>query len=115
MDAERWEKAGLYESDAAGADECRALLEYLTVRGATVEQMVEAHRLGRLPAVAGDLVMGTEPATLSLHELAVRAGVPVGRVQRVLLSLGLPVAADDKLPEDWVGLMAAFEQGAALM
>src|ERR1019366_2579213 len=60
-----WEESGLYQPDAPGAGERRALLEYLTGRGATVEQMVEAHRLGSLPALAGDLVMGTPPPTVS--------------------------------------------------
>jgi adenylate cyclase len=115
MDPDGWEQAGLYDSDAVGADERRALLEYLTVRGATLDQMVEAHRLGRLPAVAGDLVMGNEPATLSVQEVAGHCGVPVERVQRVLLALGLSVMTDDKLRQDWVALIAAFEQGAVLI
>jgi adenylate cyclase len=90
-------------------------LEFLTGRGATVEQMVEAHRLGRLPAVAGDLVMGSQPATLSVQEVADRCGVPVQRLQRVLLSLGISVQSDDRLNETWVTLMAAYQQGAELM
>lgn len=115
MDIDSWEKAGLYEPGAPEADERRALLEFLTTRGATVEQMVEAHRLGRLPAVAGDLVMGSQPATLSVQEVADRCGVPVQRLQRVLLSLGISVQSDDRLNESWVTLMAAFQQGAELM
>src|SRR5271156_5753222 len=115
MDSEGWKQAGLYEEEAAAAAERRALLEYLTVRGATIDQMVEAHRFGRLPAVAGDLVMGNEPETLSVQEVAERCGVPVERVQRVSLALGFSVMADDKPRGDWMGLMVAFEQGAALM
>jgi len=115
MDPDDWEQAGLFDADGVGADERRALLEYLTVRGATLDQMVEAHRLGRLPAVAGDLVMGNEPATLSVQEVADHCGVPVERVQRVLLALGLSVMTDDKLRQDWVALIAAFEQGAELI
>jgi hypothetical protein len=115
MDIDSWEQAGLYEPGGPEADERRALLEFLTGRGATVEQMVEAHRLGRLPAVAGDLVMGSQPATLSVQEVADRCGVPVQRLQRVLLSLGISVQSDDRLNETWVTLMAAFQQGAELM
>lgn len=115
MDTDAWEQAGLYEPDAAGAGERRSLLEFLTARGATTDQLVEAHRLGRLPAVAGDLVMGAEQVTVPMHEVAARCGVPVERVPRVLLALGLPVADDSALPEDWVALISAFEQGAALM
>jgi adenylate cyclase len=115
MDANDWLRAGLYEPDTAGAGERRALLEYLTARGATLDQMVEAHRLGRLPAVAGDLVLGTEPAHVSVQELAGRCELPVERVQRVLLALGLPVPIDDEVREDSAALIGAFEQGAALM
>jgi adenylate cyclase len=115
MDIDTWEQAGLYAPGAPGADERRALLEFLTVRGATIDQMVEAHRLGRLPAVAGDLVMGSQPETLSVQEVADRCGVPVERLQRVLVSLGISVQRDDRLNESWVTLMAAFQQGAELM
>jgi adenylate cyclase len=115
MDIDSWEKAGLYAPGTPGADERRALMEFLTMRGATIEQMVEAHRLGRLPAVAGDLVMGARPATLTAQEVADRCRVPVQRLQRVLLSLGISVQADDSLNEDWVRLMEAFQQGAELM
>jgi adenylate cyclase len=115
VDADAWEKAGLLQPDDAGADDRRALLEYLTERGATLEQMVEAYRLGSLPAVAGDLVVGAAPATSSLDEVATRAGVSVDRVQRVLLAAGLPAAADTKLPEDLGALVASFEAGAAIM
>ena len=115
VDTEAWEEAGLYSPDASGADERRVLLEYLTARGATLEQMVEAHQLGSLPAVAGSLVMDGEPATLSVGDLAARCGVPVERVQRVLLAVGLPVAADSKVPAELDVIIASFEQGAALM
>ncbi len=115
MNAEAWEKAGLYDPDAPGADERRAVLDYLAERGATLEQMVEAHRLGNLPSVAGDLVLGKGRATVSVTELAARGGVPVERVQRVLLAMGLPVAADTNLPDDLGALISAFEQAADLM
>jgi adenylate cyclase len=115
VDTDAWEKAGLFNPDDPGADERRALLEYLTARGATLEQMVEAAHLDSLPAVAGDLVVGRDRRTLTLDEMADRSGVPVQRVQRVLLAAGLPATADSTLPEDLVPLMAAFEQAAGLM
>ncbi|MGP0109853.1 MAG: adenylate cyclase regulatory domain-containing protein [Acidimicrobiales bacterium] len=115
MNAEGWELVGLYDPSATGADERWALLEYLTARGATLEQMVQAHRLGMLPAVAGDLVLERESSTLSVDEVADRCAVAVERVQRLLLALGLPVATDSKLPKDFETLMASFEQGAILM
>ncbi len=51
-----WERAGLYDPDDPNAAERKALLEYLTERGATIEQMVAAHEAGSLPGLAGDLV-----------------------------------------------------------
>jgi len=115
VDTDTWEKADLYDPDDPGADGRRALLEYLTARGATLDQMTEAHRLGRLPAVAGDLARGPKPATLSVEAAATRSSVPVERILRVLLAAGLPVTSDSQLPEDVIALMEAFEQGAVLM
>jgi adenylate cyclase len=114
-DLDAWEAAGLYQPDAPEADERRALLEYLTARGATLEQMVEAHRTGSLPALAGELVLGTRHATVSVQEMADRSGVPVERVQRVLLANGLPATPDSQVPQGLAVLMASFEQGAAIL
>jgi adenylate cyclase len=114
VDTDEWERAGLYDPDSPKADERLALLEYLTARGATVEAMVEAHRLGSLPGLAGDLVLGVRSA-ISVEEMAERSGVPVERAERVLLANGLSVSADTMLPSGLVGLMASFEQGAAIL
>jgi adenylate cyclase len=115
MDTAEWEAAGLYVPEDPGAGERLAVLDYLTARGATIEQMVEAHRLGNLPGVAGDLVVGKDRSTVSIDELAGLSGVSAERLQRVLLASGLPVTADSELPGDLVEVMAAFEQGASLM
>jgi len=115
MDLEGWETVGLYDPGAPEAEERLALLKYLTERGATVEQMVEAHRLGSLPAVAGDLVLQRSASTVSVEEVAALCGLPVERVLRILLSLGLPMDADSTLPQGTGELIDAFEQGAALM
>jgi len=115
MDTAEWEAAGLFRPDDEGADERRALLDYLSARGATVAQMAEAHRAGGLPGVAGELVVGQGRATLSLEEMAGRAGIGVERLRRVLLAAGLPVTAEAELPGDLVEVMTAFEQAASLM
>src|ERR1700733_4840716 len=115
VDTEAWEERGLYHPDAPDADERLALLEYLTERGATLDQMVDAHRLGMLPAVAGDLVIGLNRPPLSVADVAARCRVPVERVQRVLLSVGLPAERDSELPGDLAVLVSAFEQAADLM
>ncbi len=48
MDAQLWEQLGLYDPLDPASGERLALLEYLAERGATIEQMVEAHRMGTL-------------------------------------------------------------------
>ena len=115
MDTAEWEAAGLYDPDDAGADERRTLLEYLTARGATLAQMVEAHETGNLPGVAGDLVVGRDRPVLSVEEIADRAGVSTERLRRILLATGLPVAEGSRLPADLVEVVDGFEQGASLM
>jgi adenylate cyclase len=115
MDLAEWEAAGLYRPDDDGAEERRAVLDYLTERGATIAQMVDAQRTGNLPGVAGDLVVGQGRSTLSVGEMAGRAGVSPERLRRVLLAAGLPVTDDGALPDDLIEVMGGFEQGASLL
>ncbi len=114
MDVDDWVAAGLYDPDDPNAPERLALLEYLTERGATLEQMVEAHGVRSLPGVAGDLLIrgATE---VPLSEISARSGVSVPRVMRAMLAAGIPVTPDSKVPANLVSLMEAFEAGAALM
>jgi len=112
---EAWREAGLYDPDEPNADERLALLEYLTERGATMEQMVEAHRQGALPGIAGDLVTQGRTHLVPVTEIADRSGVPVERVLRVLLAAGIPATPQTEVSEELVRLMAAFEQGRALL
>jgi adenylate cyclase len=110
-----WREAGLYDPlDPASADRL-ALLRYLTERGATTEQMVEAHRTGSLPAVAGALVMQGRTGMVTVSDLAQRCGLSVSHVMRVLLAAGIPAERETEVPADLQSLLAAFEQGAALM
>ncbi len=114
VDTGVWERAGLYDPLAAGAAERLALLQYLTERGATIEQMVDAHRRGTLPGVASDLVtQGTTMARVTA--IAEQSGVALPRVLRALLAAGIPAQADTEVPADLVGLLAVFEQASALM
>jgi adenylate cyclase len=114
-DKGEWQEAGLYDPLDPGAAERLALLQYLTERGATLEQMVEAHRLRTLPSVAGDLVtQGRTPMT-TVTDIAQRSGVPVSRVLRSLLAAGIPAQPDTEVPGDLTSFMAAFEQGSAIL
>jgi adenylate cyclase len=112
---EAWRAAGLYDPRDPGAAERLALLEYLTERGATMEQMVEAHRLGTLPGVAGRLVTQGSEGVVTVDEVAARAGVAASRVMRTLLAGGIPAGHETEVAANLVSLMTAFEQGAALM
>ncbi len=110
-----WEEAGLYDPDDPNAADRLALLIYLTERGATMEQMVDAHRTGSLPGVAGDLVTQGRTPTATVKEIAARSGVAEPDVLRVLLAAGIPAQPDTELPAELVGLLDAFKQGSALM
>ena len=114
MDARSWEEAGLYDPSSPRAAERLALLEYLTERGATLAQMVDAHATGTLPGLAGDLVtQGTPMATVT--EIAARSGQPLPLVFHALLAAGIPAQADTEVPESVSVFLDAFEQGAAVM
>jgi adenylate cyclase len=110
-----WERAGLYDPNDPNADERRALLEYLSERGATIDQMVEAHEKGSLPTVASDLVVQGKDPLVPVEEVAARSGMSLERVLRVLLAAGLPAEAHTEVPEKTIDLLAAFEQGSELM
>jgi adenylate cyclase len=114
-DVVAWEEAGLYDPDDPNAADRLALLTYLTERGATMAQLVDAHRIGALPGVAGDLVMQGRTPTATVKEIAARSGVAEPEVLRVLLAAGIPAQPDTELPAELVGLLDAFKQGSALM
>lgn len=113
-DTELWRQAGLLDPDDPDADQRLALLRYLSSRGASIDQMVDAHAQGNLPAVASDLVV-PKNELVRVSEVASRSGVSLDRVLRVLLAAGIPAEPDTEVPAKAIDLMAAFEQGSALM
>jgi adenylate cyclase len=113
-DYDRWREAGLYDPDDPNAGERLALLRYLSERGATIDQMVEAHAQGNLPAVASDLVV-RKNELVPVSEVAAQSGVSLDRVLRVLLAAGIPAEPDTEVPAKAIDLMAAFEQGSAVL
>jgi adenylate cyclase len=114
-DTSAWERVGLYDPADPNAKERLALLEYLSERGATIEQMVGAHRVGSLPGLAGDLVTQRSTTMVTLKEIARRSGVELPRVMRALLAAGIPTTPDSEVSSDLVGLMEAFEEGSKLL
>ncbi len=113
-DLELWRQAGLYDPDDANADDRLALLRYLSDRGASIDQMVAAHAQGSLPAVVSDLVV-PKNEVVRASEVAAQSGIALDRVLRVLLAAGIPAEPDTEVPVKAIDLMAAFEQGSALM
>ncbi len=111
---EQWRRSDLFDPDDPNADERLALLRYLSDRGASIEQMVDAHSQGNLPAVASDLVV-RKGELVPASEVAVQSGLSLDRVLRVLLAAGIPAEPDTEVPARAIDLMAAFEQGAELM
>src|SRR4051812_29816600 len=89
MDVEAWAAAGLYDADAADADERRELLEFLTQQGCTVEEMAAAHERGRLFALAGDRIVRPDRDQLTLGEVAEQIAMPVDEVRAAWRALGL--------------------------
>ena len=113
-DRELWRRSGLFDPDDPNADERLALLRYLSDRGASIEQMVDAHAQGNLPGVASDLVV-RNGELVPASEVAVLSGLSLDRVLRVLLAAGIPAEPDTEVPARAVDLIAAFERGAELM
>ena len=96
MTPEELSGLGLYDANAADAEEQLALLEWLVARGATVPQLLEAHARSRLIAVAGDLLVFPEGRPLTARQVADRAGVDLEAVQAVWRALGLSVPRDEE-------------------
>src|SRR3954471_10736379 len=89
MDVEAWVAAGLYDADAADADERRELLEFLTEQGCTVEEMTAAHQRGRLFALAGDRLVRPGRDEFSLDEVAAELDIPIDEVRAAWRAFGL--------------------------
>ena len=65
MNPEAWEETSLFDPDAPGAEDRRALLEYLTRAGRHAWSRWSRRTASEsFPAVAGDLVMGTDRASV---------------------------------------------------
>jgi len=96
-------EAGLYDPAAPNADDRRALLEFLTEQGCTLDEMVQANARGRLFGLAGDRKVRPGRDTLTLREVAEHTGTDVGLVTRLWQAYGLPIVdADTKVasPDD---------------
>jgi len=95
-DTGAWQAAGLYDPDAPGAADRRALLEHLVGEGATVADMVEANRAGRLPALAGHLARRGAGPFHSPSELAAAGVARLETFAKIWQAAGLPAVPPDE-------------------
>jgi adenylate cyclase len=109
--------AGLYDPTAPQAAERRALIEWLIARGVSAAEIVAAVRRGStLTGLAGDLALRPANDRLTLRDVAARAGLPLERVEAILLAAALPPVAPDApvfSPDD-VRTVTAFAQATEL-
>ena len=112
-DVATWRTAGIYDPDAPAAADRLAVLEYLSERGATLEELTEGHRLGRLPALAGTLARRAGRTLLTPTELAAAGVVEREQLGHIWEAAGLAAPAADarELTEQDAEALAAFVAG----
>ena len=88
--------AGLYDPASTDAENRRELIELLASYGATVPQMVAAIEVGELWELAIALVYGAS-VDMSARDLAERACVDLGVIERIYRVAGVPVIDPDEL------------------
>lgn len=103
-------RAGLYEPDTDGAAERLALLRFSMAQGVTVDELVEADRLGRLAYVAGDPHIRPAGERVTLKELAEQADTSIAEVERMWRAAGLtePGLGENTLVEADVEVVQTF-------
>jgi len=116
VDVAVFKAAGLYDPTAPNAAERLELLDYLTERGATVDEMLAALEMGGLPVLAGELQRRAGRERLTSREVAEIAGVPLDVVTRVSRVAGLPAyEPDDPVYRDEdVETFRIFSAGVAM-
>lgn len=111
------EAAGVYDPGAPDATERLNALRLVEARGATLSDIVAAHRENRLTRLAAELLfLPRAPTRLTLDEVAQRAGVTAEQARAIWRGSGFPdVAPDDRRFSDAeVRMVQAITAGAAL-
>ncbi len=112
MDLAAYQAAGLYDPDAPGAPDRRALLEHLEARGVSIEQMLAADAIGSLHAASSDRRI-RPGRVISADALAAEIGVTPDLLRRITLAAGLMIGDDDYRDAD-AATFALFADGAGM-
>ncbi len=104
-DEREWVERGIYDPDVPGATDRLATLQYLSARGATLDDLVAAvgpdgtaphrHGSGGLPALAAGLFQRRRPR-ITTREAAERAGISIDLAQRISRTAGLGEPGPDE-------------------
>jgi adenylate cyclase len=110
---EDWQRVGLFDPDAPGAAHRLELLDYLSSIGLTPEDVVFAGANNRLGRLAADRVLwGDAGPTLTVSEIAERAGLDVQVVLRLMRAAGIPDSGDKAVfREEHALFFRAFANG----
>jgi adenylate cyclase len=110
---EDWRRVGLFDPDAPGAAHRLELLDYLSSIGLTAEDVVFAGANNRLGRLAADRVLwGDAGPTLTVNEIAERAGLDVQVVLRLMRAAGIPDSGDKAVfREEHALFFRAFANG----
>jgi adenylate cyclase len=95
-DAKEFEAAGVYDPNAPNAEDRLATLRYLTDLGATVDQLVAAHKCNELPVLALELQLSADD-TMTLDDVVRETGLPADRILALGQTVGLPPSDPDTL------------------
>ncbi|MGZ8765597.1 MAG: adenylate/guanylate cyclase domain-containing protein [Acidimicrobiia bacterium] len=115
MGADEFQRAGLYDPDAAGAADRLALLEWLAGEGISLDELVEGDARGRLGSLVGDRII-RPGRRLTVGEVASGSGIGVERVWQIRRASGLSAPGRDEkvFTEADIELLVAFEFAVAL-
>jgi class 3 adenylate cyclase len=116
VDTADFERLGLHDPSAPGAETRLALLQYLVDRGATDDELVAAARDGHLPSLAIALMQRQFAPRITPRELAESGEIDLETFDRVWRAAGLPTLDPDarKLFEWDREVFGAFAAGAAV-
>lgn len=108
--------AGLLDPSAPDAADQRELLEYLTERGATLDDLIASRENRSLTAAASDRLLN-EPKVASRAEAADRVGLTLEQLDRMWRAVGLPPVAHDGavFSESDLFVLGVFKVGIDLL